>query len=245
MSETAHRPWPLPRGPWALAMSWHELCFLHWPVSADRLRALLPPGLTLDTFEGEAWLGVVPFRMSGVRPRFLPALPGCGAFPELNVRTYVSAGGKPGVWFFSLDASSRLAVRGARLTFGLPYFDARMSLERRGKDIRYRSQRTHRGAEPAELALRYAPCEEVRPNRDSLEAWLTERYCLYTTGRSGSILRGEIHHGPWPLARAECEIERDTMSRWLGLERGGSEPLAHYAERLDVVAWLPRLAETP
>jgi uncharacterized protein len=127
-------------------MSWHELAFLHWPVSPHALRAVLPKTLTLDMFDGVAWLGVVPFWMSGVRPRLTPPLPGLATFAELNVRTYVVAGDKPGVWFFSLDAASRIAVRGARTLFHLPYFDARMSVSQEGGAVRYRSERTHRGA---------------------------------------------------------------------------------------------------
>jgi uncharacterized protein len=154
---TAHRPWPVPHRPWAGFMRWHELLFIHWPVPAGSLRPLIPAGLELETFDGAAWLGVVPFRMSGCRVRGLPPVPGLSAFPELNVRTYVSAEGKPGVWFFSLDAASWLAVRGARWLFHLDYFDARMSVARKGNEIDYRSTRTHRHARPAEFAARYRP----------------------------------------------------------------------------------------
>src|SRR5437867_2588447 len=101
---TGHRPWPLPREPWVMAQTWHDLLFAHWPVPAVALRPVIPAFLDVDTFEGEAWIGVVPFRMSGVHPRFVPSLPGLSAFPELNVRTYVTDGERPGVWFFSLDA---------------------------------------------------------------------------------------------------------------------------------------------
>ncbi len=132
LERTDHRPWPLPESPWVMAMSWHDLAFLHWPVSAAALAKKIPPGLTLDTFEGDAYLGVVPFHMTGVRPRLGPSIPGVSSFIELNVRTYVTTEGKPGVWFFSLDATSRLAVRAARRFFHLPYFDARMSSVRGG-----------------------------------------------------------------------------------------------------------------
>jgi hypothetical protein len=129
-------------------MTWHDLLFAHWPVAPDALRALLPrtdPPLELDVRDGFAWLGVVPFRMSGARFRWLPPVPGTAAFPELNVRTYVTAGGRPGVWFFSLDAASPLAVRAARATFHLPYFDAGMACEADGDGVYYRSRRTHAG----------------------------------------------------------------------------------------------------
>lgn len=234
--DTSHRPWPLPPRPWAVAMSWRDLAFFHWPVSADVLRRFLPQGLALDTFEGEAWLGVVPFWMSGVRLRFTPPLPGLATFAELNVRTYVVAGDKPGVWFFSLDAASRIAVRGARALFHLPYFDARMSVSREGDIVGYRSERTHRGAPGAVFAGRYRGLGPARG--DSLERWLTERYCLYAANRQGRLFRGEIHHRAWPLQVAEAETERLEMTRALRIELPDRLPLLHFTKRLDVVAWL-------
>jgi uncharacterized protein YqjF (DUF2071 family) len=216
-------------------MSWRDLAFLHWPVAPDVLRARIPPGLELDTFGGEAFLGVVPFHMTGVRPRFAPPLPGVSSFVELNVRTYVVAGGRPGVWFFSLDATSRLAVRGARWSFHLPYFDARMSSTREGGFVRYRSERVHRGAPEARFAARYRGAGSAR--RTDLERWLTERYCLYST-KEGRLFRGDIHHQPWPLESAEVEIETLDMTRLLGIELPPTPPLVHFAERLDVVGWL-------
>src|SRR5215470_11526964 len=153
----AHRPWPLPTSPWIMAQSWHDLLFAHWPVDPAVLRSRIPAKLTIDTFDGSAWLGIVPFRMSGVRLRATPALPWLSAFPELNVRTYVTAEGKPGVFFFSLDAANPVAVAAARRFFHLPYFRARMSCRPDGDGIRYASQRTHRGAPSAELRGRYRP----------------------------------------------------------------------------------------
>ena len=129
MPSAAHRPWPLPSRPWVLAMQWHDLLFMHWPVSPAVLRPAIPPMLELETFDGAAWLGVTPFRMKGTRPPLVPPLPWFSAFPELNVRTYVTAEGKPGVWFFSLDAGNPLAVRGARALFHLPYYGAVMRAE--------------------------------------------------------------------------------------------------------------------
>ena len=126
LADTAHRPWPPPARSWGLAMVWHDLLFAHWPLGPQALRDLIPPDLEIDTYEGRAWLGIVPFRMSGVRVRGLPPLLGTGAFPELNVRTYVRIGERPGVWFFSLDAASPLGVRVARRVFGLPYQDAHL-----------------------------------------------------------------------------------------------------------------------
>ncbi|MGI9048947.1 MAG: YqjF family protein [Rubrobacteraceae bacterium] len=236
---TEHRPYPLPDGPWVLSMSWRDLLFMHWPVPEGVLRPLIPRDLELDTFDGSAWLGVVPFRMTGVRPRFLPGVPWLSNFPELNLRTYVSAGGKPGIWFFSLDAHNPVAVRIARATFKLPYFDAKMSCRTSGDTIHYNSTRTHRGVPEASFVGGYRPTGETFDSRPgTLENFLTERYCLYAGG-DGRVMRGDIHHSMRPLQSAEVEVEKLVMTEQIGLEQPDSEPLLHYARRLDVVAWPP------
>jgi uncharacterized protein YqjF (DUF2071 family) len=239
LSNAAHRPWPLPNRPWVMAMQWHDLLFMHWPVPPAVLRPFIPPALELETFDDSAWLGVTPFRMEGTRPRLVPPVPWCSTFPELNVRTYVSAGGKPGVWFFSLDAANPLAVRGARYLFHLPYYDAAMVSERDGDGVRYTSTRTHRGAPDAAFAGRYRPIGPAYDAAvDSIEYWLTERYCLYAANRRGQVWRGNIHHARWPLQPAEAEIACNTMTNPLGLRLPPREPLLHFARQLDVVAWM-------
>jgi uncharacterized protein YqjF (DUF2071 family) len=221
-----------------MAMTWHDLLFAHWPVAAAALRPLVPAALEVDTFDGAAWIGVVPFRMSGVRVRGTPALPGPGAFAELNVRTYVKGGTKPGVWFFSLDAASRVAVRAARRWFHLPYFDASMSCAADGDDVVYRSRRTHAGAPPAEFAARYGPSgPESRATPGSLDRWLTERYCLYAADPGGTLLRGEIHHAPWPLQAAHAEIDVNSMADAAGVLLPAVPPRLLFARRLDVIGW--------
>jgi uncharacterized protein len=217
--------------------AWHDLLFAHWPVDAGEMRARVPAALDVDLFDGQAWISVVPFRMSGIRPRFLPALPWLSAFAELNVRTYVVRDGKPGVYFFSLDAANPVAVRIARRVFHLPYFDAKMSLEFNGDWIEYRRTRTHRGSPPAEFSARYRPTGPVfRVAPGSLEEWLSERYCLYADDRRGRIWRTEIHHAPWPVQPAECEIHVNTMTALPHVT-----PLLQFSRRLDVIAWLPEL----
>ena len=216
---------------------WHDLLFAHWPVAANEMRARLPASLDLDFFDGQAWISVVPFRMSGIRPRYLPYLPWLSAFAELNVRTYVLRDGKPGVYFFSLDAANPVAVRIARRVFHLPYFDAKMSLIYDGDWIEYRSTRTHRGAHAAEFSARYRPTGPVfRAAPGSLEEWLTERYCLYADDRAGRIWRTEIHHSPWPVQPAECEFQVNTMTTLPEIQ-----PLLQFSHRLDIVAWAPEL----
>jgi hypothetical protein len=219
-------------------MSWHDLLFMHWPLPADLLRPLVPAGLQIDTFEGQAWLGIVPFRMTGVTPRCVPSLPWISAFPELNVRTYVRTDDKPGVWFFSLDAANPLAVFVARRQFYLPYFNARMSLTETAGEIHYQSIRTHSASAPAAFRGRYRPTGEIRlAEPGTLEHWLTERYCLYSSDGQGNLWRGEIHHQPWPLQPAEAHIEINTMAQPSGIPLPEIKPLLHFARRLDVVAW--------
>ena len=241
LRHVGHRGWPLPSGPWVMAQRWHELLFAHWPAPVSALRPLVPQRLEIDTRDGQAWLGVIPFHMSGVRLRGIPAVPGLCAFPELNVRTYVVCEGKPGVWFFSLDAGSAVAVAVARAWFHLPYFRARMRTSWNGDWIEYGSVRTHAGAPAAELKIRYRPCgTELIPAPGMLAHWLTERYCLYTAGAHGEIYCGEIHHAPWRLRSAEAETQRNTMAAALGLNLPREEPVLYFAERQEVVVWPPR-----
>jgi hypothetical protein len=235
-----HRPWPVPREPWIMAQSWHDLLFAHWPVQAAMLRPHVPTGLEIDAFEGQAWLGIVPFRMSGVRLRWTPALPGVSAFPELNVRAYVKAQGKAGVWFFSLDAANAIAVAAARWSFHLPYFRARMKCEEKNGWIHYLSERTHRGAPAAVLEGRYRPVgDSFEAQRGGLDHFLTERYCLYSTS-NGRVYRGEIHHPPWRLQLGEAEFVRNSMAEADGLVLPKHAPLLHFARRQDMVAWAPQ-----
>lgn len=237
---TAHRPWPLPAAPWVMAQAWHDLLFAHVRVDSAQLRARVPAELEIETFDGSAWLGVVPFRMSDVRPRGLPGVPGANAFPELNVRTYVRVANRPGVWFFSLDAASALAVRAARAAFHLPYFRAAMRCDARGDDVAYDSARKHRGARPAVWRGTYGPTGVVRrAERGTLDHWLTERYCLYARSPRGVIRRAEIHHEPWPLQPAFARVEADTMAASHGIDVPAQMPHLLFARRLDVRVWWP------
>jgi uncharacterized protein YqjF (DUF2071 family) len=227
-----------------MAQTWHDLLFAHWSLAPAAVRPTIPPPLRLDTFAGRAWVGVVPFRLTGLRLRGLPSLPGRAAFPELNVRTYVTSprGDKPGVFFYSLDAGSPLAVAGARL-LGLPYFTAHMAVRPLGDGVAYHSARAHRGAPPATFAAQYRPTGPVfQAAHGSLEEWLTERYCLYTVDRRGAAYRLEIHHRPWPLQPAEAELRFDALATQHGLALSPAPPRLHFARRQDMVAWPPRPA---
>jgi uncharacterized protein YqjF (DUF2071 family) len=239
LREVDHRPWPLPGRSWVMAQRWHDLLFAHWPVVPEALRPLVPHALDLDTFEGQAWVGVVPFRMSGVRPRLLPAMPWLSAFPEMNVRTYVTVDGKPGVYFFSLDAGNPVAVAIARRLFHLPYFHAAMRCQRTDDGIAYGSQTTHDG-HAAVLRATYRPTGPIfRAGPGSLARWLTERYCLYTTTQAGAVLRGEIHHPPWSLQPAAWEVAADTTATSHGIVLPDTSPLLHYSALQEVIVWWP------
>jgi uncharacterized protein len=236
-AEDALRPWPAPASPWVMRQKWHDLLFMHWPIAEQELRPLIPPALDLETLHGTAWVGVVPFHMSGIRLRGLPAIPGLSAFPELNVRTYVRSGEKPGVWFFGLEAASAIAVSAARRWFHLPYFRARMSVEKIGDAIRYESHRTHSAVPEAGFRATYRPTGEIfRAQRGTLEYFLTERYCLYAAA-GDRIFRGEIDHLPWPLQPAEVEVENNTMAASNGITLPNAKPLLHFARYQDVKIW--------
>jgi len=215
-------------------MRWHDLLFLHWPIRPELMRPLIPEELDLDTFDGYCWIGIVPFRMSGVRPRYIPI---SFAFPELNVRTYVKRRGRAGVWFFSLDAASWIAVRVARW-FGLPYYDARMTARLDGDAVHYRSARFQTAASPAVFMASYRPTGAIyQAKPGTLDHWLTERYCLYSARNRGRIVYGDIHHPSWWLQPAEVELGKNTMTKPIGIALPDTRPISHFARTQEVVAW--------
>jgi uncharacterized protein YqjF (DUF2071 family) len=228
-----HRPWPVPARGWVMGQTWDDLLFAHWRVPLETVREHVPHELEVELHDGSAWLGITPFRVTGVRARGMLPLPGVSSFLELNVRTYVRAADeKPGIWFFSLDASSRAAVEVARRAYKLPYFHARISAERRGQWIDYECARVEERGRV--FSGRYRPEGDVfHAEPGSLEWFLAERYCLYTTDARGVLQRAEIHHELWPLQAAEAEVELTTISP---IELDGA-PLCHFSRRQDVVLW--------
>jgi uncharacterized protein YqjF (DUF2071 family) len=222
-----------------MVQRWHDLLFAHWRCAASDLRPLIPAPLTIDTFDGTAWIGVIPFYMSGVRMRGLPPIPTTHAFLELNVRTYVTLDDRPGVWFFSLDAASTMAVIGARLGISLPYFRAAMTLTKREGAIAYTSDRWSIAGAPASFAATYrgiGPAVTAAPG--TLEHFLAERYALYASNGK-RIWRGDIVHPPWSLERAEARIDRNTMIAAAGVRAAEHEPLLHFSAFQDVRLWWP------
>jgi uncharacterized protein len=235
-----HRPWPLPRGPWVARQSWHDVLFAHWPIAASALRPIVPAALDIDEFDGTAWVGLLPFRMTGVTARWVPPLPFLSAFPEMNLRLYVTHRGHPGVLFVSLDAANPLAVWVARYLFCLPYFTASMRVRHDGERVHYHSSRTPE----VEFVGTYWPTGTVfEALPGTIEHFLSERYCLYTLGRTRELLTVEIHHLPWPLQRAAAEIDTNTVATGQGIAVGGAPLLLHYAKRLDVAFWRERRAD--
>jgi uncharacterized protein YqjF (DUF2071 family) len=235
---TSHRPYPLSSKPWVMKQDWVDLLFMHWVVPVEEIRRLIPKNLDLDLWEGKAYLGIVPFQMRHVRPRFFPSIPYLSFFPELNVRTYVRYKGKPGVFFFSLDAGNSLAVEIARAFFYLPYFRAHFHIQKSDSEIQYKSIRKDPRGNPAILDLSYKPTSPVYlAQKNTLEHWLTERYCLYSHDSQENIFIGEIHHVPWPLQKAEAKIRTNEMGGCHGIGLPPEEPILHFIEKLEVAIY--------
>lgn len=233
----AHRPFPLPDRPWLAQQQWLDLLFAHWRVDPAGVAGHVPAPLVLDVADGAGWVGVVPFRLRGLRARSLPGVPTATDFLELNVRTYVTHDGRPGVYFFSLDASSALAVLGARTLFGLPYHEARMRAWSRDGWTEYESERE--GAADVAFRGRYRPEGDVfTAAPGTLDHFLTERYCLFTV-RGQQVSRVDIHHPPWRLQRARAELRENGMARPLGLALAAVPDRLHYSARQEMVNWAP------
>ena len=228
-----------PPGPWVMVQRWHDLLFAHWRCPITDLRPLIPRPLEIDRYDGDAWISVVPFYMSGVRMRLSPPLPTAHAFQELNVRTYVTLDGRPGIWFFSLDCESSLAVLGARMGVRLPYFRADMRMNRANNAIEYDSQRWSILGAPAAFSATYKGIGAAYvPAPGSLDHFLTERYCLYSSDGK-RIWRGDIFHPRWSLQAGEAQIDTNSMLAAAGVKAIGHDPLLHFAAFQDARFWWP------
>ena len=240
---TSYRPRPLPSGRWLVTQRWNDLLFAHWPIPASQIAALLPEGLEVDTYQGSAWLGVVPFWLDRIKMRGIPPIPGVRRFPDLNVRTYVrdQYTGTPGVYCFSIDASNLLAVAVARMYYQLPYFWAAMHMEQRSeREFAFYSSRRFAGQRIV-FNVRYrglGPSERTAESRaGSFEYFMTERSCLFSANRLGQAVRANLHYIPWPLEEAEAEIERNDLSAAIGITLPEMQPVLHYSRRLAVYVW--------
>lgn len=240
---TSHRPRPLPSGRWALTQRWNDLLFAHWPIPVAKMASLLPDWLEVDNFQGSAWLGVVPFWLDRVKIRNVPSVLSTRSFPDLNLRTYVrdQFTRSPGIYCFSFDASSLLATVAARALYNLPYYWSSMKLEQRSeREFAFYSRRRFAGR-PVVFNARYrglGPTSRLAEHRPgSLEHFVTERSCLFSTDRTGQPVRSNLHYVPWPLEEAEAEIERNDLADSIGLKLPWTEPVLHYSRRLAVYIW--------
>jgi len=239
LAAVSHRTFRLPNTRWVIRQEWHDLLFAHWQVPADLLRQKVPSQLELDLWRGEAYVGVVPFLLQNMRPRGLPATPVISHFAEINVRTYVTYKGVPGVYFFSLDAANLSAVLAARFAYALPYYHAKFAVDQTADGITYTSRRLQR-PKPAEFRARYRPVSDVHlyaPPEQTIERFLSERYCLYAVTKR-HVYRTVVHHLPWPLQSAEAAIEQNSMADPVGVPLPGA-PLLHFSSFMDVLTWLP------
>jgi uncharacterized protein len=236
LEEVEHRPWPLPDRPWVMGQTWDDLLFAHWRVDPDVLRPHIPDRLSIDEHDGSAWIGVTPFVVSGLRARGMLPLPYISSFRELNVRTYVTLDAKPGIWFFSLDASSRVAVAAARRLYRLPYFRADITFDRSPERVLYECVRNEQKAFSCAYRGLGSPAASTP---GSLEHFLVERYCLYTE-HERQVFRAEVHHRPWPLEEAEVSIDLNTMPP--DAVRVDVESIAHFSRQQDVVIWSLQVA---
>ena len=247
---SSHRPRPLPAGRWAVTQRWNDLLLAHWPLSPSRIAPLLPEWLTVDTHHGKGWLGVVPFWLDRLKIRGVPSIPGARSFPDLNLRTYVrdKFTNTPGIYSFSLDASSLIAVGVARTFFHLPCHWAEMRIEQRsGREFAFHSRRllAHRAVVFKARYRGLGPNMRTVEMRDgSFEHFFTERSCLFSSNRSGQPIRSSLHYIPWPLEEADAEIERNDLPASIGLELPDCEPVLHYTRRMAVYIWPAEIVRT-
>jgi uncharacterized protein YqjF (DUF2071 family) len=232
--------WPV-RLPWVMAQDWDHLLYLHYRVSAEQISRLLPAELEVEQYDGSAWLSVIPLRIAQVHLRNMVPIPGTADFDELNVRTYVTHRGIPGVYFLSIDASSRLASALARSSFNLPYHTSTMAFESIGGD--YHAVSTRADDPAVRFEAHYRPTgRPVSGAPAALTLALAERYCLYTTGRRGRLLRGDISHLPWTVQEVEATVECNDLLAANGVDVLDPEPSMAYSEGSVSRCWPVRSA---
>jgi len=240
LKQTEHRNYPLPEGKWIAMQDWEHLLFMHWRVYSAFIEPHLPKGLELDTFDGEPWISIIPFRVGKMRIRKMPPLPFMYPFVEVNVRTYVKRDGIPGVYFFSMDASKLLAVLGARFAT-LPYFHAKMKLKKKGKKFNFKSIRKDKEKET--LKLSYQPSGKLFiPEEGTIDHWLMNRFALWSY-KYDTLFRGDIHHKQWKVQHADLDIDKETITSFMPNNASISKPLAHYAKSKRVLIWPLKKAE--
>ena len=247
MVRTSHKLRPLPPGRWSVRQRWNDLLFAHWPVPAASIAPLVPEGLLVDTFEGSAWLGAMPFWMDRVKVRGCPPIPGARSSPHLCLRTYVRdpQTGMPGVCFLSVETSNLLAAAVGRAFYCLPYYWSEMQLEQRTeRDFSFYSRRRF-ASRPVVFKAHYRGLGPTRRLAEScagtLECFLMERYCLFAHNRDGQPIRANLHHVSWPLEEAEAEIEQNGLAAAIGIRLPDLPPVLHYSRRMAVYVWQAEL----
>ena len=230
-----------PAGSPVMHQTWAKLLFMHWPIPVGAIRDKIPSRLEIDTFEDHAWISITPFTMWNVRPVGVPPIPGLSAFHECNVRTYVHLDGVPGIWFFSLDVNKAIPAIAARYFYALNYLTAKIDLCQVGRGINYSLERAaQRGGGPARLEASWEIGDSLpQGTPESLEFFLTERYCLYAAHET-KLLRARIWHVPWTLRAAKLNALHSTMAASQAIPEPDGQPLLQYSEQLDVLVWLPQ-----
>ncbi|MGG1677746.1 YqjF family protein [Neobacillus sp. NRS-1170] len=238
MNDIVHRPWPLPSKYWIMRQTWKNLLFLHWPISLEKLRPYVPSSLQIDTYNGSAWLGVILFVIEGIYPRGISSVSVTPKFPEINVRTYVQCDGKPGIYFLSIDVQNWASLNIAKRWYRLPYYSSEISFQKEGQSFQCQSVRKGNANTIISFKGKYFPVSEVYfPKEGTLDHWLTERYCLYSSTNGVNIYCGEIHHQPWPLQKAEIEIVNNTLFTPFHFDLSEVKPTAYFSEGVDSLIW--------
>ena len=241
LTETKHRPFPMPKAPWILTQVWNDMLFLHYQYPSSLIRQFVPQDLELDIYEGKAWISIIPFKVTNMRLRGLPLFPYLHSYLELNVRTYVKYNNIPGIYFFSLDADKLLAVLSANIGLGLPYKKAHMSFFQEDNDFFIKSKRI--GSVPSYQFdahyHRHKMLYEPLPN--SLDAWLLERYSMYSIWGS-YIVRGDIHHDQWKVSMVNADIINNTLLDFLRDDASYySSTHMHYSRRKRFLFFPPKI----
>ncbi|MGG1398021.1 DUF2071 domain-containing protein [Bacillus salipaludis] len=238
MNDVGHRSWPLPSKYWIMRQTWSNILFLHWPIPLNILRPHIPSSLQIDTFNGSAWIGVIVFVLEGIFPRGISSISLTPKFPEMNVRTYVTCDGKPGIYFLSIDVENWASLKIAKRWFHLPYYSAQVSFRKEGQSFHIHSSRNGNFNTPITFKGKYVPVSEVYfPKEGTLDHWLTERYCLYSSNNGDNIYCGEIHHLPWPLQKAEMEIFRNTLLSPFHFDISEVDPIVHFSTGVESLMW--------
>lgn len=231
-----HQGSDLPKLPWVMKQTWQDLLFAHYPVKLEVLQQVVPSVFQLEQYNGTAWIGVVPFRVQNHRVRFLPPMPGINRFLQLNVRTYVTINGKRGVYFLSIDMNHLIARQLAKSLFYMPTQTATINMSHNECGIYFNSKTVEKGH--PEFECQYTPIgQPFYARKETFEAWLVERYSMYSLNRRGEVVRCDILHDYWPLQYVDVEINNNSIFQNRGIQVASKDPILHYAKRMEAYLW--------